>query len=64
MASKLQEQYDAILKARLLVSKEMARTANKNNGVDTDLLDLGEPLLDAAETIKSLMKLIEFTKSE
>ena len=59
MTSKLQEQYDAILTARLIVNKEMVRLDNKSFDIG-----LGEFLLDAAETIKNLMKLVELTKSQ
>jgi archaellum component FlaC len=62
MASKLQEQYDAILEAMSLVNKELARTANKNTGIDYELRSILVSLLDASETIKSLMKLVELAK--
>jgi hypothetical protein len=58
MVTKLQDQYDAILTARLLLSKKWDNTPN------TKLFVLGEPLLDAAETIKALMRLVELTKNE
>jgi hypothetical protein len=59
MVTKLQDQYDAIsLTAQLLINKELKHTP------DTKLLVLEKPLLDAAETIKSLMRLVELTKNE